>query len=90
MTTPESLLFGIPVKGMTMDQALDKIHDTIVKQDHLQIGVVNAAKIVNMQRNSMLNDDVMSSGLLIDGTMANSFSSNSASIMLTAGMSYNS
>ncbi len=65
MTTSESLLFGIPVQGMTMDQALDKIHDTIVKRKHLQIGVVNAAKIVNMQRDSMLNDDVMSSDLIL-------------------------
>ncbi len=59
-----SILFDIPVQAVTMDQALDRIHNAVVAKEPLQIGVVNAAKIVNMHRNPSLRNDVLSSDLI--------------------------
>lgn len=58
-------LFGIPINAVTMEQVLDRIHEAITARKNLQIGVVNAAKVVNMQRNPMLGEDVLSSDLIL-------------------------
>ncbi len=60
-----SVLFGIPIMAMTMNQALEEIHRAIQTRANLQIGVVNAAKVVNMYRNPELGKDVMSSDLIL-------------------------
>lgn len=57
-------LFGIPILAMNMGQVLAAIDSAITERKHLQIGVVNAAKIVNMKRNEMLRDDVLSSDMI--------------------------
>ena len=49
-------LFGIPVQAATLSQALDGVHAAISKRKSLHIGVVNAAKIVNMKRNPKLQE----------------------------------
>lgn len=57
-------LFGIPVQAATLGQALDRIHAAIVQGDRLQLGVINAAKIVNMDRNPDLGDAVHESDVI--------------------------
>ena len=54
-------LFGIPIEVATLSSALDRVHSAIVSRERLQIGVVNAAKIVNMQRNPTLSRAVRES-----------------------------
>ena len=61
---PTVHLFNIPIKAMTMVEALDLIHLAITNAAPLQIGVVNAAKVVNMHRNPALGDDVRSSDVI--------------------------
>jgi N-acetylglucosaminyldiphosphoundecaprenol N-acetyl-beta-D-mannosaminyltransferase len=61
---PTVCLFDIPIKAMTMTQALDLIDQTISAATSLQIGVVNAAKVVNMYRNPALGADVLSSDII--------------------------
>jgi len=58
-------LFGIPISVVTQQQVLDKIHDVVSTKDTMHIGVVNAAKVVNMHRNKMLMDDVLSSDIIL-------------------------
>lgn len=58
-------LFDIPIQALTMQQALDVIHSAIIDRKPLQIGVVNAAKIVNMHRDPDLKRDVLSSNLIL-------------------------
>ena len=70
MDTPTRVLFGIPIRAMTMGQALDFIDDTIARHNRIQIGVVNAAKIVNMRRNPLLREDVLSSDLILADGMS--------------------
>jgi N-acetylglucosaminyldiphosphoundecaprenol N-acetyl-beta-D-mannosaminyltransferase len=62
-------LFGVPIGALTMREALDRIDDAIVARRPIQIGVVNAAKLVNMKRSAALREDVLSSDLVLaDGT----------------------
>lgn len=62
---PVQNMLGIPISSMTMDQVLALIDRTIADRGRLQIGVVNAAKIVNMRRDEVLRNDVMSSDIIL-------------------------
>jgi N-acetylglucosaminyldiphosphoundecaprenol N-acetyl-beta-D-mannosaminyltransferase len=62
-------LFGVPVAAMTMEQALEEVETAVRTRRRLQIGVVNAAKMVNMRRDRALREDVLSSNIVLaDGT----------------------
>ncbi len=58
-------LFSIPVHAMRMDEVLDRVDETIARRGGLQIGVVNAAKIVGMRSNDLLRRSVLSSDLIL-------------------------
>jgi len=58
-------LFGVPVHSVTMSQALEIVYAAIESRKRLHIGVVNAAKIVNMQRDEALRHDVLQSSLIL-------------------------
>ena len=58
-------ILNVPVHAMTMSQVVDLLDETIVNRQHLQIGVVNAAKVVNMDRDPKLREDVLSSDLIL-------------------------
>lgn len=59
-----SELFGIPVAAIDIDEAQQLIADCIDRRQPLQIGVVNAAKVVNMHRDADLRDSVLSSDVI--------------------------
>jgi len=62
-------LFGVPIGALTMREALDRVDEAIAARRPTQIGVVNAAKLVNMKRSAALREDVLSSDLVLaDGT----------------------
>ncbi len=61
---PTQIILGIPIAAVTMGQALDLIDRWISKRENIQIGVVNAAKVVNMSRDPGLKDDVLSSDVI--------------------------
>jgi N-acetylglucosaminyldiphosphoundecaprenol N-acetyl-beta-D-mannosaminyltransferase len=48
-----------------MEEALDRVDAAIGGDRRLRIGVVNAAKIVKMDRDTLLKEDVLSSDLLL-------------------------
>jgi N-acetylglucosaminyldiphosphoundecaprenol N-acetyl-beta-D-mannosaminyltransferase len=54
-------LFGIPVQSSTMDEVLDDVDSAIADRRSLDIGVINAAKVVNMRRNPELAAAVLES-----------------------------
>ncbi len=58
-------LFGVPISALTMSEALDEIDRAIAERRPLHIGVVNAAKIVNMQRDPALRAAVLESDLIL-------------------------
>jgi N-acetylglucosaminyldiphosphoundecaprenol N-acetyl-beta-D-mannosaminyltransferase len=61
---PTVSLFDIPIAAVSMDAALDLIDRAIADRRSLQIGVVNAAKIVNMGADAGLRDAVLSSDVI--------------------------
>jgi N-acetylglucosaminyldiphosphoundecaprenol N-acetyl-beta-D-mannosaminyltransferase len=63
-------LFGAPIDAITMNKAMEIIRDTISSRGRLQIGVVNAAKLLNMRSDELLRNDVLSSGLILADGMS--------------------
>lgn len=63
-------IFGIPINAMTMDQVLCLVHNNIESREKLHIGVVNAAKIVNMNKNEDLNKAVLASDIILADGMS--------------------
>ncbi len=57
----EAMLFGIPVQTARMADVVQRVEETISSRGSLDIGVVNAAKIVNMSKNPELADAVLAS-----------------------------
>jgi N-acetylglucosaminyldiphosphoundecaprenol N-acetyl-beta-D-mannosaminyltransferase len=58
-------LFGIPVAAKTMEQSLDLVDEVIKSRGSLQIGVINAAKVVNMDKDPELREAVLSSDIIL-------------------------
>lgn len=61
---------GCPIHAMTLGQALVEVDRAIRTRSRLRIGVVNAAKLVNMRRDAELREDVLSSDLILADGMA--------------------
>jgi len=62
---PSRRLFGFPIHAATMQQAVALCERTIARREHLTVGVVNVAKIVNMTRDPKLAEAVLSSDLVL-------------------------
>lgn len=58
-------LFGLEVHNCTMQMALDEIDRAIGQRNSLSIGMLNAAKIINMRKNQELHESVVSSNLIM-------------------------
>lgn len=66
---PVATMFGIPVAKVSLEEAVRLSERRIDEKLRLQIGVINAAKVVNMQRDKFLNDSVMASDIILaDGS----------------------
>ncbi len=60
----------MPIDPVTMAGAMARVENAIATRSRLQIGVVNAAKLVNMQRDEKLRDDVLASDLIVADGMS--------------------
>jgi N-acetylglucosaminyldiphosphoundecaprenol N-acetyl-beta-D-mannosaminyltransferase len=58
-------LLGVPIDRLTMEEVLVRVDEAVERRSRLQIGVVNAAKLVNMQRDPRLRQDVLASDLIL-------------------------
>jgi len=54
----------IPIQAESLEQALERVDHAISTRERLHIGVVNAAKIVNMRRNPELKTSVLESDVI--------------------------
>jgi N-acetylglucosaminyldiphosphoundecaprenol N-acetyl-beta-D-mannosaminyltransferase len=61
---------GVDTHALTMDQVISIVDDRIASRDALLIGVVNAAKIVNMRRDEELRRSVETADLVLADGMA--------------------
>ena len=67
---PTQQLFGVPIAAVSMQTAIDFVQQAITRGAVLQIGVVNAAKIVNMSRDAALRESVLSSDIVFADGMS--------------------
>ena len=65
IAAPRIVLFGVPIHAVSMTTALDLVDVAIETRHRLHVGVVNAAKVVNMGRDPVLRRDVLSSDLIL-------------------------
>ena len=66
----KAVVLGVEIDGLTMDEVLTEIHESIRSRSALSIGVVNAAKLVNMKKNKELHRDVVSSEIVLADGMS--------------------
>jgi N-acetylglucosaminyldiphosphoundecaprenol N-acetyl-beta-D-mannosaminyltransferase len=59
------LLFGVQLDALCMEEAVDRCREAILIRKPLLIGVVNAAKIVNMRRDPQLQDAVLDCDMVL-------------------------
>ncbi|MDB5586629.1 MAG: UDP-N-acetyl-D-mannosamine transferase [Devosia sp.] len=59
------LLFGLSLDGIRMDEAVDRCRQAIQSRRPVLIGVVNAAKIVNLRRDPSLRDALLDCNMLL-------------------------
>jgi N-acetylglucosaminyldiphosphoundecaprenol N-acetyl-beta-D-mannosaminyltransferase len=62
---PTCQLFGVPIHALSMEQVLSAADAAIRTRRRLLIGVVNAAKIVNMHREGSLRQSVLTADMIL-------------------------
>jgi len=67
---PSRELLGVPIAPLTITQALDQIDGVIARRSRILIGVVNAAKIVQMHREPGLRQAVLAADLILADGMS--------------------
>ena len=63
-------LFGVPIHAVTTAQTIELCDNAIRAHDRLVIGVVNAAKIVRMQKQMSLREAVLRADLVLADGMS--------------------
>jgi len=63
-------LLGVPIHAATMREVVGLVEESVASRRRLRIGVVNAAKIVRMDRDPLLFQDVASSDLVLADGMS--------------------
>jgi len=67
---PRSVVLEVPVDRLTMGEVLGRVQEAIESRRPLQIGVVNAAKVVNMRRDAELREAVLGCDLILADGMS--------------------
>lgn len=62
---PSRQLFGISINALTMDEVLAAVDEAIAARRRLLIGVLNVAKVVNMERDPVLRSSVLEADLVV-------------------------
>jgi len=61
---PVRTLFGVPIHALTLEEVVDVAERAIERRERLLLGVVNAAKLVNMARDETLRRAVLAADLI--------------------------
>lgn len=59
------LLFGLGIEAITQDEVLDECRFALRERKRLLIGVVNAAKVVNLHRDPLLRDSLLECDVIV-------------------------
>jgi len=63
-------LFDVRIDALTMDQVLDAAAEAVAQRRRLLVGVVNAAKLVNMRRDPLLRRAVLGADIIVADGMS--------------------
>lgn len=63
--TQRQSLFGVTLDALTMDETVQRCLDAVRRGERIEIGMVNAAKLVNMRRDSRLAEAVAGCDLVL-------------------------
>jgi N-acetylglucosaminyldiphosphoundecaprenol N-acetyl-beta-D-mannosaminyltransferase len=69
-SVPVLTILGLPISPLTVDQTLALCEQRIHERRRLLIGVVNAAKVVNMRRDATLRGAVLAADIILADGMA--------------------
>jgi|GEM_PF-187131 len=58
-------LFGLPINAHRMDEVVDRCRDAIATREPLLLGVVNAAKVVNVRKDAVLYEALRTCDVLV-------------------------
>lgn len=65
MRRDQRLLFGIYLDALSMDDVIERCQTALVTRSRLLLGVLNAAKVVNMRKDPLLRDSLIGCDLLL-------------------------
>jgi N-acetylglucosaminyldiphosphoundecaprenol N-acetyl-beta-D-mannosaminyltransferase len=64
-TTARHVLFGMPFDPFTLDEAVLSCQNALADRRRMLVGVVNAAKAVNLRRDAVLRDSLLECDMLL-------------------------
>lgn len=65
MTCDRQLLFGMHVDAISMDEVMERCHLALTKRQRMLLGVLNAAKIMQLRRDTLLRNSLLECDLLL-------------------------
>lgn len=65
MIGKRQLLFGLEVDALTMSEVLSLCEQRLATREQLQVGVVNAAKMVRLRKDPLLRDSLLTCDLML-------------------------
>jgi len=65
MPTEQQLLFGLYLEPLRMDEVIQRCHTALVTRSKLLLGVLNAAKVVNLRSDALLRDSLLECNMLL-------------------------
>lgn len=64
-TRLDRTIFGLTIQALTQDQVLERCRQALADRRRMLIGVVNAAKIVNLRRDPLLRESLLECDLIV-------------------------
>jgi len=64
-STTRQILFGMPFDAFTLEQAVDRCEDALTERRRMLVGVVNAAKAVNLRHDVVLRESLLECDMLL-------------------------
>ena len=61
----DRLIFGLHLEALTMQEVVQRSRDALANDQRMLIGVVNAAKLVNLRRDPLLRDSLLECDLIV-------------------------
>jgi len=65
MQTERQLLFGLYLEPLRMEEVIQRCHTALVTRSKLLLGVLNAAKVVNLRKDALLRDSLLECNMLL-------------------------